>query len=473
MHELDRPCIIAGKLSALGKAPKEVAAGEMLGGRYRVEDKLGAGGMGAVYLATDVPSGQKVAVKVLHDDDIRGPQAQRLMREARVCMAIQHPSLVRVFGLDQRDEHTLYIVMEYLPGFTVSQHLKTRGAFAPDDAVTIAQSVLSALGAIHGHGFFHRDVKGSNVLLVNGDPRSAKLLDLGIAKAAEQGTSLTAEGMWAGTLTAMAPELFDGVRFDVRSEIYSVGLLLYVMLEASAPFPRDHLPTRLRAMELGPRLPGKRMSASLWGVICRALSRDPAKRYQTAIAMNDALGTAMLDRQLVVIGAGDGAPTDLMPPLQMPGASGAGRAEDFSIDETDRDRGPGLPFSADPNRPPSISSSDDVPTRMGYGAQPGPDAVGQSVTLQVAMRQGVGSPSAQPNAPSLPAHFGADGGALGTASGPASAPTSTESSRMKRTGPSLHVVQRRNLRWLSLTIGLVSGLLVGGIAIYVLWRALH
>ena len=274
--------------------------------------------MGAVYRAIDMESGRDVAIKVLLDTDARSTQAQRLIREASLCMAIEHPSLVRVFDLEQRDPRWIYIVMEYLPGITVSQYLKTRGALSATDAAKITLGLLSALAAIHGHGFFHRDVKGSNVLLVNGDPGLCKLLDLGIAKAADHGTTLTAQGMWVGTLTAMAPELFDGVRFDVRSEIYSVGLLLYIMLEASAPFPRDHLPTRLEAMMKGPRLPARRMSPTLWNVICRALSPDPMKRYQTAMAMHDALSQAMLDTEVAVIGAGDGAPTDLLPPIQMP-----------------------------------------------------------------------------------------------------------------------------------------------------------
>lgn len=442
----------------------------MLGGRYRVQEQLGVGGMGAVYRALDIETGGDVAIKVLLDTDAKSTQAQRLVREARLCMAIEHPSLVRVFDLEQRDPRWIYIVMEYLPGITVSQHLKTRGAFPPADAAKVTLGLLSALAAIHGHGFFHRDVKGSNILLVHGDPGSCKLLDLGIAKAADPGTSLTAEGMWVGTLTAMAPELFEGVRFDARSEVYSVGLLLYVMLEASAPFPRDHLPTRLEAMMKGPRLPAKRMSPALWNVLCRALSIDPAKRYQTAMAMHDALSQAMQDQEVVMIGAGDGAPTDLMPPIQMVAQAQSGRAQDdFSIDDTDPERGRGQSSFANG----SLSRDRDATTQQGFGAGHAENAA-NSVTVRVALAKGA-TPSLPVSAPpqaSAPfmlaeSHTRRD-----------HEPTNTSPVAHRRSGrsssklsQSMSTMSRPN-KVLLLLLGVVAGCAVSSLLAFVAWHYL-
>lgn len=470
-------------MSLKGNAANDIAVGELLGGRYRIQEQLGVGGMGAVFRATDLTTQADVAVKVLHDTEVGSTQAQRLIREARVCMAIQHPSLIRVYHLEEHDPRALYIVMEYLPGITVSQHLRTRGALPPDDAAKITLSLLSALNAIHGVGYFHRDVKGSNVLLVNGDPAKAKLLDLGIAKAADTGTSLTAEGMWVGTLTAMAPELFDGVRFDARSEVYSVGLLLYVMLEASAPFPRDHLPTRLKAMAAGPRLPAGKMSRALWGVIHRALSAQPSKRFQSAISMHDALIEAMRDRDVVVIDQGDGAPTDVMPPLVMPQSGGA----DFSIDDTAKDRGgPALSQRSDASRDASVATqSHEAITRHAYGS-PKPAQDLASVTVRLAMPNTNAPPAMVPMPTPAPAP--APPAPAMPPSAPQAAtpqrPTSSAQAQspLRRSQPSLATSQR-SMSSMSgpgsstkkasfLVLGVLAGCLVSSAIVFLIWHFL-
>lgn len=447
-------------MSLKGNAANDIAVGEVLGGRYRIQEQLGVGGMGAVFRATDLSTNGTVAVKVLHDTEVGSTQAQRLVREAKVCMALQHPSLIRVHSLEDRDPRALYIVMEYLPGITVSQYLKTNGPFAAEDASKIALSLLSALASIHGLGFFHRDVKGSNVLLVNGDPAQAKLLDLGIAKAADMGTSLTAEGMWVGTLTAMAPELFEGTRFDARSEVYSVGLLLYVMLEASAPFPRDHLPTRLKAMAAGPRLPAKRMSRALWGVIHRSLSAEPAKRFQTAMAMHDALMEAMRDRNIVIIDPGDGAPTDVMPPIAMPRTGG----EDFSIDDTDKDRrGPDISLRSDPHHVPSMAThSEEAVTRHAYGTPQPIAAELASVTVRLAMPT-TNAPRSPVSAPQL------DHAASPLQTAPRRSSHVT-TSRSQRSMSSMSGPGSTQKKFTLLALGVLAGCLVSSAIVYVVWH---
>ena len=238
--------------------------------------------MADVYLAEDERLGRQVAVKVLKarlaaDDEF----VERFRIEAQAAASLNHPSIVAVYDRGSADGST-YIAMEYVRGESLKQRLRRDGALPPDEAVTIALAVLSALGAAHARAIVHRDVTSYNVMLDEGG--RVVVTDFGIARMGD--SALTRTGAMMGTSSYLSPEQAQGRPADERSDLYSLGVVLYEMLTGRAPF-RGETDVAVAMQHVSTAPPNPRtlapgVSEALAGVAMRALSKDPADRYQTA-----------------------------------------------------------------------------------------------------------------------------------------------------------------------------------------------
>ncbi|WP_160669092.1 Stk1 family PASTA domain-containing Ser/Thr kinase [Pseudarthrobacter sp. ATCC 49987] len=205
--------------------------GTLVDGRYLIQSRLASGGMSTVYVATDQRLERDVALKVLHPHMAGDPQfLDRLGREAKAAARLSHPHVVGV--LDQgEDDRVAYLVMEYIKGHTLRDVLKDKGALPPRVALALIDPVVEGLGAAHAAGLIHRDIKPENVLIA--DDGRIKLGDFGLARAISTSTST---GALIGTVAYLSPELVLGRQADARSDIYSVGIMLYEMITGRQPF---------------------------------------------------------------------------------------------------------------------------------------------------------------------------------------------------------------------------------------------
>ena len=262
--------------------PSAVSGGT-LAGRYRIGEVIGRGGMSTVYRATDMILERDVAVKVLLAALVEGDPAHvaRFEREARAAAALQHPSLVKVYDTG-RDKQTHFIVMERVAGQSLDHRLRG-GPLEPDEAARIAARVAEALAAAHAAGILHRDVKPANVMLTPSD--EVKVLDFGIARA-RQDQTLTQPAFALGTAAYMSPERVLGRPGDERSDIYSLGCLLYAMLTGRPPFAADDglavMHQQVHEQPVSPRNRRTAIGPPLEALVLAMLAKDPARRPQTA-----------------------------------------------------------------------------------------------------------------------------------------------------------------------------------------------
>jgi serine/threonine-protein kinase len=254
-------------------------------GRYRIERKLGAGGMADVYLAEDQELGRRVAIKILNGRHANDAQfIERFRREAKNAAALNHPNIVSIYDRGEAED-TYYIAMEYLDGRTLKELIVGRGAAPINVAIEYARQILSALRFAHRHGIVHRDIKPHNVL-VDGEGR-VKVTDFGIARA---GTSqMTETGSIVGTAQYLSPEQAQGREVDQRSDLYSLGIVLYELLTGKTPFEGE-TPVEIAMKHLSntPKPPSKLrpdVPPELDMVVMRALAKNPDERYQSADEM--------------------------------------------------------------------------------------------------------------------------------------------------------------------------------------------
>jgi eukaryotic-like serine/threonine-protein kinase len=258
----------------------------VLSGRYRLESKLGSGGMSTVYLALDEVLDRPVAIKLLHREiSEEADQLERFRREARAAARLSHPNLVGVIDAGE-DDGRPYIVFEYIEGRTLKRRLQEEGDLPVDEAVAYAIEIGRGLTAAHARKLVHRDVKPQNVLI---DPDGrAKVTDFGIARSLET-KGLTATGRVLGTTDYVSPEQAMGEDVDERSDVYSLGVVLYEMLTGDVPFQAEtQVGVAMKHVnEPMPDVQIKRpeVSAAVASVVDRATTKDPRDRYSTVAQM--------------------------------------------------------------------------------------------------------------------------------------------------------------------------------------------
>lgn len=267
-----------------------------LSDRYELGEILGFGGMSEVHIARDVRLHRDVAVKVLRADLARDPSFYlRFRREAQNAAALNHPAIVAVYDTGEAETPTgplPYIVMEYVDGVTLRDIVHTEGPIEPKRAIEIIADACQALNFSHQHGIIHRDVKPANIMISN--TGAVKVMDFGIARAlADAGQSVTQTSAVIGTAQYLSPEQARGEKVDARSDVYSLGCVLYEILTGEPPFIGDSpVAVAYQHVREDPKPPSTRLrgiSPELDAVVLKALAKNPENRYQSAADMRSDL----------------------------------------------------------------------------------------------------------------------------------------------------------------------------------------
>ncbi|MFB6265097.1 MAG: serine/threonine-protein kinase [Bradymonadaceae bacterium] len=263
--------------------------------RYELLDEVGQGGMSVVYVGRDTALNREVAVKVLHDH-LSGDREnrERFRREAEAIARLDHPHILDVFDYSDEDDDHAYIVMEYISGVTLREFVEEHPGPPPETAALIAAQIADALAHAHEHGVIHRDLKPENVMVADGG--SIKLMDFGIAHVTDAET-VTQTGSLLGSPAHMAPEIIDGQSVNARSDIFSLGTVLYWLTTGEFPFYGENAPHVLQQVlecdyeapeHVEPRVPSE-----LSDLICRCMSRNPEARFEDVEGLREALVDAV------------------------------------------------------------------------------------------------------------------------------------------------------------------------------------
>ena len=275
-------------LSAAQSSVDDPLIGRDVIGQYRIEKKLGSGGMGTVYLAQQTTVQRPAVIKVLRGQlDGKLDLAARFAIEAKAASNLNHPNIVTIYNYGQMDDGTLFLAMEYLEGETLEARIARCGPLSAECAVRVASQIARALGEAHAHGVVHRDLKPANVMLVPraGETDFVKVLDFGIAKIDDGG--VTSAGYVVGTPRYMSPEQLLGKPLDCRSDVYSAAVVLYEMLVGKTPFSADTPIGWLHQhVAVAPKPPsalakGAKISPPLDRAVLRALAKVPSSRPAT------------------------------------------------------------------------------------------------------------------------------------------------------------------------------------------------
>jgi serine/threonine-protein kinase len=301
LDESARFCTGCGAAIAPAAPPLDPLLGAVVNGKFRVEALIGQGGMGRVYRARHLTLDRAVVLKLLHKAYSTDPQiVQRFQREARAASRLDHPNSIAVLDFGEAEDGSLFMAMEYLSGRDLGRVLSEDFPLGEDRIVRIGAQVLSALAEAHAQGVIHRDLKPENVMVEprRGNPDFVKVLDFGIAKivdAAESDPKLTGVGLVCGTPEYMSPEQARGAPLDARSDLYSMGVLLYHLCTGELPFHSDTPVGFLTAhlseipVPVRQRRPNLDYSPALDALVSRALEKDPARRFADAEEMRAAL----------------------------------------------------------------------------------------------------------------------------------------------------------------------------------------
>jgi serine/threonine-protein kinase len=263
-------------------------------GNYKVAEKIGEGGMGAVYKGVDLMLEREVAIKALRPELSNQPQVvERFRKEAVTLAKLNHPNIATLFNFFRQGNH-YFMVMEFVRGQTLDKLIEIQGAMSCETAVPLFCQVLEGIDHAHRFGIIHRDIKPANMMLT--DEGSLKVLDFGIARVLGS-SRMTRAGHLIGTVEYMSPEQIKGQETDARSDIYSLGMLLYEMLTGRVPFASDSefelMKAQVEQMPTPPREFAPHIPEDVeWAIMC-ATAKDPEKRFQTAAAFRDAIVDSM------------------------------------------------------------------------------------------------------------------------------------------------------------------------------------
>jgi serine/threonine-protein kinase len=304
IDDQSRFCPYCGAAVTPDEAP-DPFIGVTVNGKFRVEALLGQGGMGRVYRARHLTLDRPVVLKMLHQAYSDDPQiVQRFQREARAASKLNHPNSIAVLDFGNAEDGTLFMAMEFLGGRDLARVIAEDFPLGDARIARIGAQILSALAEAHVQGVIHRDLKPENVMVEprREEPDYVKVLDFGIAKIMSPAAGepkLTQAGLVCGTPEYMSPEQAKGAELDPRSDLYSVGVILYQMATGDLPFSSDtpvgYLTAHLSQIPVAPRQkrPDLQISPALDGLITKALDKDPARRFQSAEEMRTALLAAV------------------------------------------------------------------------------------------------------------------------------------------------------------------------------------
>ncbi|HVF28190.1 MAG TPA: protein kinase [Pyrinomonadaceae bacterium] len=341
-------------------------------GSYRIERKLGEGGMGAVYMGTDMMLEREVAIKALRSElASQPPVVERFRSEAVTLAKLNHPNIATLYSFFRQGDE-FFMVLEYVRGVTLHQLITSQGALPPEQALHLFRQMLDGIHHAHNSGIIHRDIKPGNVMLT--ETGTLKVLDFGIARILGA-ARMTKAGHLVGTVEYMSPEQVRGLEMDARSDIYALGILLYEMLTGRVPFLIENEFELMKAQieqqpppprELNPAIPPE-----VEAVILRALAKDPNERYQTAGEFRAALPdagiapSAALDVTMPSIAANSYATSELIssamntsPILSAPPAAPSPAADHLSKEtRLNTPSQPVVPPTASLEMPPAIPGS--------------------------------------------------------------------------------------------------------------------
>ncbi len=302
----------------------EDLVGRTIFGEYTVTKKLGEGGMGSVYLASQQAIDQEIAIKVLHGRSARNDElVKRFYREAKTITRLTHPNIIRVFIFGRTEDGLIYLAMEMIRGKSLREALLRSGRMSEMRAIKILKQSLSALAEAHDIGIVHRDLKPDNILLTTyrGEEDFVKVLDFGIAKIKEPEGSpeqkLTQAGVVYGTPEYLSPEQAQALDLDHRSDIYSLGCILFEMITGAVPYtaPTAVNILMMHVYEPAPSPRGKfaGISPEMEEIILKAMAKKPEDRYQSAMEFLDAL----VRREQALIRGGEKAEQIVMPGMEL------------------------------------------------------------------------------------------------------------------------------------------------------------
>jgi serine/threonine-protein kinase len=272
--------------------------GKVLDGRFTIRERLGAGGMGAVYRAWQSSVGREVAIKVIEPKISRDLTAsKRFLREAKLASQLSQPSIVTVLDFGQTSEGLLFLAMELVEGRTLGEALRSDGPFSPERLVRVAVQICDALEAAHTRDIIHRDLKPSNILILNHPPGRdlVKVLDFGLAKSLSGNTTtVTRSDMLVGTPLYLSPEIATGAEEDARADLYSLGVILYELTCGTTPFSAESINMLVakHAYEAAPQLPAE-VHPAIGRIVQSLLEKEPGRRFASAAATREALGLAL------------------------------------------------------------------------------------------------------------------------------------------------------------------------------------
>ncbi|MFD6343561.1 protein kinase [Streptomyces roseolus] len=350
------------------------AGGSVANGRYQLRDLLGEGGMASVYLAYDSALDRQVAIKTLHTE--LGREAsfrERFRREAQAVAKLSHTNIVSVFdtGEDTLDGGLMpYIVMEYVEGQPLGSALaadvRQYGAMPADKALKVTADVLAALEVSHEMGLVHRDIKPGNVMMTKRGV--VKVMDFGIARAMQSGvTSMTQTGMVMGTPQYLSPEQALGRPVDARSDLYSVGIMLFQLLTGRLPFDADSplaiAYAHVQEEPVAPSSVNRSVTPAMDALVARALRKNPNERFPSAAAMRDEC--------LRVLAAGQTAAPVIVAGGPVDSGSGVGSAVFPPVGQTPPPHGP-APHVQQPYQPPAQQPGPYGPPTPAPTPAPGP-----------------------------------------------------------------------------------------------------